>query len=455
MNVSSNILRLATQLTNPATRRNACDQIASLFGGQALLVFVRDPEIDELLTAPGFPQTLPNRRGWRAFLQACVRHGYHTGNVWLHSAQEALPAIGVAETDGVVVVVVGAVHISPEMEEFRALLPLVAAAFRGEQQAAIASAQAQLAAESGQHAESLIRALNDAQRQLKNVNAQLRIQAQELESQAIEMEVQTDALVAANEELREAREAAERANRAKSEFLSTISHELRTPLNAISGYVQLLQIGVHGPLTAAQRETLERVERSQHHLLSLINDVLNLARIEAGGITYDITEVLLNEVVADTITMIDPQLLQKSLMLEIDIDGDPVVVRADRERLDQIVLNLLSNAVKFTEQGSVKISAGRAEDAANAFISVADTGRGIPREMLDRIFEPFVQIRAGTGRPQEGSGLGLAISRDLAEGMNGVLSVQSTVGVGSCFTVTLPLALPTEGGSEPRSTAVS
>jgi signal transduction histidine kinase len=150
-----------------------------------------------------------------------------------------------------------------------------------------------------------------------------------------------------NEDLENQRAVADEANRAKSNFLAVMSHELRTPLNAIGGYVQLLEMGVHGPITEPQREALARVDRSQRHLLRLINDVLNLSRIEAGRVDYVVEAVSLAEVVRSVTPMIEPQIASKGLSLETAVESD-LRARADREKLQQILLNLLTNAIKFT-----------------------------------------------------------------------------------------------------------
>jgi PAS domain S-box-containing protein len=231
----------------------------------------------------------------------------------------------------------------------------------------------------------------------------------------------------------------EAANRAKSEFLRAMSHELRTPLNAIGGYADLLALGIGGQLNEAQSGYIERIRRSQQHLLAIITDLLNLGRIEAGELGYDVRPTSLASVIDAVFPMIDPKAAGKSIELRRGERSEDVRASADRARLEQILVNLLSNAVKFTDEGGrIVVSCGTINDRAT--ITVEDTGIGIPAEKLEEIFEPFVQLGRSLTTGHEGLGVGLAISRDLARGMGGDLTVRSTVGAGSVFTVELPRA---------------
>jgi signal transduction histidine kinase len=241
---------------------------------------------------------------------------------------------------------------------------------------------------------------------------------------------------------RDARADAEAANRAKGDFLATMSHELRTPLNAIAGYVQLLDLGIHGPVTDEQRAALTRIELAQRHLLRHVNDVLNFARLQAGRLEYEVVPVRLVELLAELEPLIAPQLRAKSLAYQVDVPDD-CVVRADRDKLVQVLLNLLSNAAKFTPAGGrVSVDCARRRDgsdgSATVFLRITDTGVGIARDKYDAVFEPFVQVDASPAGRAAGSGLGLAISRELARGMGGDLRVRSVVGMGTAFTVALP-----------------
>ncbi|HEX6964172.1 MAG TPA: GAF domain-containing sensor histidine kinase [Gemmatimonadaceae bacterium] len=238
---------------------------------------------------------------------------------------------------------------------------------------------------------------------------------------------------------------AQAANRAKSRFLAVMSHELRTPLNAIAGYAELLEMEVHGPVTAAQREALGRLRRSQRRLLTLVDDVLNLARIESGTVEYEVRTHVLDDVLSPLEAFIAPQAAQRGVRYVYRRVDRAVEVRADADRMQQIVLNLLANAVKFTEPGGLVTLEGEAREADVA-IRVADTGCGIPAGKLGAIFEPFVQVDAELTRRSEGTGLGLAISRDLARALGGDLVVESVLGKGTTFTLTLPHA---QGASAP------
>ncbi len=234
-----------------------------------------------------------------------------------------------------------------------------------------------------------------------------------------------------------ARHAAEEANRTKSEFLAVMSHELRTPLNAIRGYVQLIEMGVRGPITEPQRVDLVRIQRAERHLAGLINDVLDFARLEAGRVALNPMRVRIDEAVDAALALVLPQLQGKSLDYTRAVDPAEVTAIADPERLQQILVNLLSNAIKFTADGG-RITIHWLTEGDAVRIAVTDTGRGIEPERLEEIFEAFVQIDRPLTREHQGVGLGLAISRTLARSMGGNLTVESALGVGSTFTLALP-----------------
>jgi len=290
----------------------------------------------------------------------------------------------------------------------------------------------------------LLRDIEEARGHMEEQAAELESQTAEMQELMEELEVTAEQLQTRNEELEaitaeseRARAAAEEANEAKSQFLAAMSHELRTPLNAIAGYSELLQIGIHGPLNDKQLETLQRIQRNQTRLLGLINDVLNFAKLEAHQVHFEEVDIPVAGMLGSLEQIILPQVAAKGISYEY-VAADPgLVVRGDREKLEQVVLNLLSNAVKFTQEGgSITLSAAATDD--QVLIRVADTGRGIPADRLEHIFEPFIQVDAHLTRVAEGVGLGLSISRDLMRKMGGDLTVASHLGAGSVFTANLP-----------------
>lgn len=241
------------------------------------------------------------------------------------------------------------------------------------------------------------------------------------------------------EEERRSRAEAQAANRVKSDFLTTMSHELRTPLNAIAGYAELLTLGVRGPVTPEQIDDLARIQRNQRHLLSLINDILNFARVEAGHLDFELRDVPVTDLLSGLRPLIEPQLRARSLDYSWRADSSPALARVDPDKVQQILLNLLSNAIKFTQPGG-HITVDSEASTEVIMIRVHDTGSGVSADKLESMFEPFVQLDRRLTSAHEGTGLGLAISRDLARAMGGDLTASSTPGTGSCFTLTLPRA---------------
>lgn len=241
-------------------------------------------------------------------------------------------------------------------------------------------------------------------------------------------------------ELRDARLVAEAANRGKSEFLAVMSHELRTPLNAIIGFGDLLSEGVSGPLGTLARNHVDRIRSSARHLLGLIEDVLAYARIEAGREEVRPEAVSVALVAREVAADMQPLAAKKGLALRLVLPTTPVQIETDPRKLRQILLNLLSNAVKFTQQGEVELTVSDVPDgeAGTATVRVRDTGDGIAPENLGSIFEPFEQVSTSPARRREGTGLGLGVSRKLARLMGGDLRVESELGTGSTFTLTLP-----------------
>ncbi|HMI47315.1 MAG TPA: GAF domain-containing sensor histidine kinase [Gemmatimonadaceae bacterium] len=241
-------------------------------------------------------------------------------------------------------------------------------------------------------------------------------------------------------DLEAARANAEKSSSLKSEFLGIMSHELRTPLNAIGGYVEIMELGVRGPVTPEQLTDLGRIKRSQRHLLSVIENVLGYLKLGSGRVAYEIGDVCVDDVVSSVEEITKPLIDSKGLRYRRQAPATSLVARGDNAKVRQIVLNLFSNAIKFTpEGGQVDVEWNTAESEIR--IRVSDTGIGIPADHLHSVFEPFMQLTSPLARKSGGTGLGLSISRDFARGMGGQLLVESEPGRGSAFTLVLPDAV--------------
>jgi signal transduction histidine kinase len=236
---------------------------------------------------------------------------------------------------------------------------------------------------------------------------------------------------------------AQAATRSKMDLLAVISHDLRTPLNSIIGYAELLMMGVPEPLSPSTRERVERMRAGAEHLLHLINQLLTLSRLDAGGEVAQFEDVELADLVRDVAVVVEPLAQERDLGFHLDLPEDPLSVRTDPGKLRQVLVNLAANAVKYTEQGEVRVVVRREESGGTA-IQVVDTGPGIARENMDRIFEPFWQVRSGATAQVDGSGLGLSVVRRLVELLRGEIRVDSVVGAGSTFAVVLPRAPDTD-----------
>jgi len=271
---------------------------------------------------------------------------------------------------------------------------------------------------SRQESEESMRALN------RSLNARVAQRTRELEL-ALEGE-------------QSARKDAEAANRIKTELFARLSHEFRTPLHAVSGYLEILQQNIHGGLTKEQRRDVERIHQAQEHLMALVNMILDFAKLEAGPIELSMAEIPIEETILGAEALVFPQFDKKKIAYAHRPGDASLTVFADREKVQQILVNLLANAMKFTPAGGSVDLDWRLEEES-VLIRVRDTGPGIPPDKIEQIFEPFVQLRSPGSVPSGGTGLGLPISRDLARAMGGEVTAASTLGVGSVFTVTLPL----------------
>jgi len=277
----------------------------------------------------------------------------------------------------------------------------------------------------------------------KQAERELQEKNEQLDAQNEELQAQTEELVAQQQELVEKTSEVEKANQLKSEFLASMSHELRTPLNAVIGFSELLLDGVPGEINDEQRECLSDILDSGQHLLNLINDVLDLSKVEAGKMELKIENLNLRDVIDDVVQIVKPMVDKNKHKIGISIEERLPQVRADKSRLRQVLLNLLSNATKFTPPGGeLRIDVSREGDWCQA--SVVDNGIGIKKEDQKRIFEVFTQVETLPGGKKEGTGLGLALTRQFVETMGGRIWVESEYRKGSRFTLTLPLVRQAE-----------
>lgn len=250
-------------------------------------------------------------------------------------------------------------------------------------------------------------------------------------------------------ELHQAMREAQEADRIKSAFLAAMSHELRTPLNSIIGFTGILLQELPGPLNEEQKTQLSMVQNSSRHLLSLINDVLDISKIEAGQLNLEMTDFDIVICIYRALSYMEPLAQKKDLYIETTIDQESIMVHLDQRRIEQIVINLLANAVKFTSEGGVRIHCRLADQMVH--IEVSDSGIGMTEEQMKDLFTPFYQASNGLARTHEGTGLGLSISQRLANRMGGEITVTSSPGKGSIFTLHLPLTASDDeqgGGSD-------
>jgi signal transduction histidine kinase len=296
----------------------------------------------------------------------------------------------------------------------------------------------------------LVRALDsaDGQRlclvQIENISSavrrekHLRGQIRELQETKARLEQQGRDMEEMTRRLRSARDEAERANRAKSEFLANMSHELRTPLNAIIGFSEMLESGYGGALSERQASYTKDIHDSGQHLLQIINNVLDMSKVEAGQYQLYETAVDLRDVARASIAILSGRAREQGLSLELAIDPTLPCVMADERTLRQVLLNLLSNAVKFTPHGGRVTVTGSVQPSGDLALHVQDTGIGIAAEALDLVMEPFRQANGSFSREYEGTGLGLTISKNFVELHGGKLAIESEVGVGTTVSVILP-----------------
>jgi len=465
---ASAVLSHAGALADVTTRATAAAALARDLGGDDLVLFAVDPELGVSLPAPGLTQVLQGAAEWQDLLARSGASGHGCGTLRSADGRE-LPAAAIATADGTAAVLLGCSDPAA-LEPLRPLLPLLGSLFRAERQVDAAAVRVRLSHDAVDRSKILTRALDGVRQRLEGALAEaqaaraeararaeqaealaeeLERQSEELQQQATELEVLNEELSDRTAEAEGARAAAERANRAKSEFLATMSHELRTPINAVIGYAQLLSMGVSGEVSEAQRAQLQRIQSSSRHLLSLVNDVLDLAKVEAGEMTVEHRREDIESVVAEALSILEIEAEESGLRIRNRCGGSAAEYVGDRDRVRQILVNLLSNAIKFTEPGGrIELSVEGCTEAPSearvagpgpwTAITVEDTGIGLDPDEQARVFQAFVQADGGSTRRHGGPGLGLTISRQLARLMGGDLTLESEKGRGSRFTLWLP-----------------
>jgi signal transduction histidine kinase/ActR/RegA family two-component response regulator len=370
-------------------------------GAEQLIIFTSDPELGVLLPAPGFPQTLPDGRAWKGFLAACVRGGEAAARLRPAPAEDPRAVLGIAGEDGSVLVLVGGEPRRAEVAQLQALLPLLAAAFRGERIALIAESRAALARQAAQQATSLAEALDSARASL-----------------------------------RQALNRVHEADRRKDEFLAMLAHELRNPLAPIRNASELLARTAPGD--SRTQSIVGVIGRQVAHMARLVDDLLDVSRITQGRIELKRETVVLQDVIDQAVETVNPLMRDRRHSLQILTGSDPVYVHGDFARLLQCVVNLLTNAAKYTDPGGrILLELHGTADAA--LVEVSDSGVGIPADELPTIFELFVQVDRTLERSQGGLGIGLSVVRRLIEMHGGEVYADSEgVGKGSRFSIRLP-----------------
>ena len=331
----------------------------------------------------------------------------------------------------VILVVFAALYIS------RSFSNPITALLEASRQIAHGNLDVRLTTDRGDEFGQLAEGFNTMARQLEDVKGRMEQANLDLEQRVAE---RTAELTMANTELRTRAAQIQEANRLKSEFLANMSHELRTPLNAILGYSDLLRDGIYGELTDQQGESLNKVRRNAEALLRLINDILDLSKIEAGRMSVALETFDPGELAANSVAGLRPLFDRKGVKLRAEIARHLPKIEADRGKVQQILYNLLSNALKFTDHGQVTVRAYAAKDRKQVWFEVADTGQGIPGDRLRVIFDQFRQIDGSSTRAAGGTGLGLALCKKLINLLNGTIDVESAPGEGSTFRFSLPVS---------------
>jgi signal transduction histidine kinase/ActR/RegA family two-component response regulator len=396
---------LIVRLADPIGRAAMAGRVARSAGAHELVMLVRDPDVQVLLPAPGFPQTLCGGPRWRALLQRCADEtGRHAAIVDLPAGTQR-DALALAQPS-LTAVLIGGMPSPDRVAVFEALMPLLGAAFAAEQRVRVLTAEAVAARGAAEQAQMLAVALDAARAEGARLNERLREE-----------------------------------HRRKDDFLAMLAHELRNPLTPLVTSIELLQLGSLDRAAVARQ--LDVMERQVTQLVRLVEDLLDVSRVSRGRIELRRVPVDLVELASEALDSSRPLLEARQQAVQLDVGVDCAIVDADAVRIRQVLANLLHNAAKYTDPGG-RIELRVRRDETHAIVEVADNGLGIARDMLPRVFDLFVQAPVSLERAQGGLGIGLTLVRSIVELHGGSVSVSSPgLGQGSCFSVRLPLGAAT------------
>jgi len=392
-------LALIAALAAPERRGEAARDLAQQLGAEELIIFVKDAEVDLLLPAPGFAQTLPHGHLWHAFLAACIERGQHTAHLPFPDEKTMRPATGLASGDAAIVLL-GHGALSGEIDTVRLLLPLLKAAFSGEQATQTAQASAIVAQRAAREAQALAASLDGTRDMLQKALTEVR----QLEQQ-------------------------------KDEFLSIASHELRTPLTTMKGLTQLTRRRLERA-GADEASFLQLMERAIFRMERLVKDLLDVTRIDAGKLALRLQLCNLAEICQQAV---EEEQLISNRNIALELPAGPVPIEIDPERITQVISNLLANAIKYTRK-DCPITVRLRQEEGQARVAVHDGGEGIAAEAMPHLFERFYRVSDAEvrGGAQAGLGLGLYICRVIIELHHGQIGVESQPGQGTTFWFTLP-----------------
>ncbi|WP_207429375.1 cell wall metabolism sensor histidine kinase WalK [Pedobacter sp. SYSU D00535] len=386
------ILQLISGLSESSERMHAASKLAEYLGGSSLMIFIRDPEINILLPAPGFQQTIPDGNKWHCFLNDTAKQEIHKGTLPFPDNTSSLPALGIAGPSQSVAVLLGRIPEEAQLTELREILPVLISLFKKEQELLSARIRIELAEKTAVKAEKLANTI-DLMR--ANLN---------------------DALVKQEKD----RKDIEELMRKKDEFMNVASHELKTPLTSMKAFLQMLQRTVTKGDNAHAIRFIERANAQVDRLTALVNDLLDVSKIQAGQMVYNFSEVAIAEVINEVVSQIQVGVSTHKIIAENNVHA---IIKCDRSRLEQVIGNFLSNAVKYSPDADEVVVTCSLVDG-NVRVTVEDFGIGIPEEMQAFVFDRFYRVHSSSQK-FPGLGIGLYISAEIIKRHGGHVGVDS------------------------------